>query len=376
MSRLEEQISLARREVSADTISMSVSELTSLFKEGVLVIRPEFQRLFRWSDDQKSRLVESIILGIPIPSIFVSQDEAGRWELVDGLQRVSTLLQLQGLLKDADGNQLPPLELRATTYLPDLEGKSWGAPKGLSEAQMLDVRLARLDIRVIKRSSDPKAKFDLFQRLNSYGSTLTPQEIRTALIAGVESRVLVWLHQLSKHDGFVQSLALGDRLLDEQFDLELILRFLMLHDREIKGKRGGLGDFPSKLDTWSVNFAERFPERSDELEATFSTTFDIIASNGSESVFRKWDVGYEAFRGGFSSTSFETIALGIGFHVSRGSDYRTDVLEAAKELWINLPQTLGTTTGLATGDRFAKTVPLGRTLMSASPLPSALEPNL
>lgn len=101
----------------------------------------------------------------------MSQDEQGKWELVDGLQRVSTLLQLQGLLSDADGSLLPPLKLRATTYLPDLEGKSWGAPDGLSEAQMLDVRLARLDIRVIKRSSDPKAKFDLFQRLNSYGSS-------------------------------------------------------------------------------------------------------------------------------------------------------------------------------------------------------------
>jgi hypothetical protein len=365
MNTLEDQISAARREVSADTISMSVSELTSLFKEGVLIIRPEFQRLFRWSDEQKSRLVESIILGIPIPSIFVSQDEEGKWELVDGLQRVSTLLQLQGLLRDADGQHLPPLVLRATTYLPDLEGKSWGDLNGLSEAQMLDVRLARLDIRVIKRSSDPKAKFDLFQRLNSYGSTLTPQEIRTALIAGVNGSVLTWLHELSRHDAFVQSLALGDRLVDEQFDLELILRFLMLHDREIQGKRGGLGDFPTKLDNWAINFAESFPTRTDELEATFRRTFDIIAAHGSESVFRKWDVGYASFRGGFSSTSFEAIALGLGFHISNGSAYRTDVLDAAKELWINLPQTLGTTTGLATGDRFAKTVPLGRALMSA-----------
>ncbi len=365
MNGLEEQISLARREVSADTISMSVSELTSLFKEGVLIIRPEFQRLFRWSDDQKSRLVESIILGIPIPSIFVSQDEEGKWELVDGLQRVSTLLELQGLLRDADGIFLPPLKLSATTYLSDLDGKSWGAPDGLSDAQMLDVRLARLDIRVIKRSSDPKAKFDLFQRLNSYGSTLTPQEIRTALIAGVNSSVLKWLHELSKHDGFVQSLALGDRLIDEQFDLELILRFLMLHDREIKGKRGGLGDFPTKLDNWAIEFAEAFPARSAELESTFARTFDVIAAHGSESVFRKWDVGHNAFRGGFSSTSFEAIALGLGFHISTGTAYRNDVLNAAKELWINLPQTLGTTTGLATGDRFAKTVPLGRELMSA-----------
>lgn len=365
MNNLEEQISAARREVSADTISMSVSELTSLYKEGVLIIRPEFQRLFRWTDDQKSRLVESIILGIPIPSIFVAQDDTGKWELVDGLQRVSTLLQLQGLLPDLDGKK-EPLVLAATTYLPDLEGKTWGGlgSASLTDAQMLDVRLARLDIRVIKRSSDPKAKFDLFQRLNSYGSILTPQEIRTALIAGVNSEVLAWLHQLSSNDNFVQTMALGDRLIDEQFDLELILRFLMLHDREIKGKRGGLGDFPTKLDNWALNFAEQYPARSTELREVFDTTFNIIASHGSEAVFRKWDVQRSSFRGGFSSTSYEAIALGIGYHVSTGTSYRTDVLDAAKELWSTLPQTLGTTTGLATGDRFAKTVPLGRQLMA------------
>ena len=261
------------------------------------------------------------------------------------------------------------MELVATTYLPDLEGKRWaeagdGGANLLSEAQMLDIRLARLDLRVIKRSSDPKAKFDLFQRLNSYGSTLTPQEIRTALIAGVNSAVLVWLNKLSQRTSFVQSLALGDRLNDEQFDLELILRFLMLHDREIKGKRGGLGDFPTKLDNWSIEFATSFPQRADELEETFNTTFDAIERYGSEFAFKKWDSEAENFRGGFSSTSYEAIALGIGYHVAKGSKFRTDLLEAAKELWSQvIPEKLGTTTGLATGDRFAKTVPLGRELM-------------
>lgn len=364
---LEDQISAARREVSADAISMSVSELTSLYKEGVLIIRPEFQRLFRWTQDQKSRLVESIILGIPIPSIFVSQDEAGKWELVDGLQRVATLLELQGLLVGTDKVILPELELTATTYLEDLDGKSWtgSGDNGLSEAQRLDIRLARLDIRVIKRSSDPKAKFDLFQRLNSYGSVLTSQEIRTALIAGVNSSALSWLHKLSCHEGFVTTLALSDRLIDEQFDLELLLRFLMLHNRKITGKRGGLGDFPTKLNEWVVDFAENFPAQSAEFEQTFTATFDFLSHSASETVFRKWDVGYRKFRGGFSSTAFEAIALGIGFHIANGSTYREDVLEAAKELWVTLPETLGTTTGLATGDRFAKTVPLGRTIMAA-----------
>ncbi len=90
---LEAELKLARRTISTDSYPVSIGELTNMYRDGELIIRPAFQRLFRWDMTQKSRLIESILLGIPIPSIFVAQDDAGRWELVDGLQRVSTLLQ-------------------------------------------------------------------------------------------------------------------------------------------------------------------------------------------------------------------------------------------------------------------------------------------
>src|SRR4051794_12541391 len=118
---LEREIANARLEISANTISMSITELTSLYREGTLQIRPEFQRLFRWSNEQKSRLVESVLLGIPLPSLFVSQSDSGTWELVDGLQRVSTLLQLQGVLLGTDGTPLTPLRLTRTKFLEGLE---------------------------------------------------------------------------------------------------------------------------------------------------------------------------------------------------------------------------------------------------------------
>src|SRR5690606_22986257 len=117
VAKLEEQIAGGRRDISSEGYSMSIGELTNLYREGELLIRPQFQRLFRWDDNQKSRLVESILLGIPLPSIFVAQEASGRWELVDGLQRVSTLLQLQGLLEQ-EGKVVAPLVLRGTRYLP------------------------------------------------------------------------------------------------------------------------------------------------------------------------------------------------------------------------------------------------------------------
>ena len=379
VTALEEQIEKARTEISADTISMSITELTNLYKEGVLQIRPEFQRLYRWSEEQKSRLVESVLLGIPLPSLFVSQSEEGIWELVDGLQRVSTLLELQGVLRKPEGELMPALTLRATKYLPNLEGRSWNGDgleheegdddMALSEAQKLDIRLARLDLKVIKRSSDPKAKFDLFQRLNSFGTTLEPQEIRSAMIAGTNSKALSWIAGLANDDNFATCVPISDRLKDQQYDIELVLRFLMLHNRDVVN-RAGLQDFPTRLNDWSVDLASE-PDRWPSLEATFLKTFKILAENGGENVLRKWDRNKSEFRGSFLNTSFEVLALGLGFHVASGTPHRTDMLAAARQLW-ELPEfTERFATGLATADRFVKTIPLGRRL-TADPVQQPL----
>ena len=105
MGSLEKELEEVRRTIKTDGYSMSVGEITNMYHDGELIISPDYQRLFRWDDGQKSRLIESILIGIPLPSIFVAQDDLGRWEVVDGLQRISTLLQLQGVLKSPEGSE-------------------------------------------------------------------------------------------------------------------------------------------------------------------------------------------------------------------------------------------------------------------------------
>src|SRR6516165_10483468 len=90
------EIENAKRSVSTDAYQMSFGEVVNLYQDNDLIINPEFQRLFRWSNAQKSRLIESIFLGIPIPPIFVYELPEGKWELVDGLQRISTVLGASG----------------------------------------------------------------------------------------------------------------------------------------------------------------------------------------------------------------------------------------------------------------------------------------
>lgn len=97
--KLKEEIAAKRKDIIVDGYPMSIGEVANLYRDGEINIHPEFQRFFRWDDEQKTRLIESILLGIPIPPIFVSQRIDGTWEVIDGQQRLSTIFQFMQILK-------------------------------------------------------------------------------------------------------------------------------------------------------------------------------------------------------------------------------------------------------------------------------------
>ena len=162
---LQSEIDKKRQEIRPDNYSMSIGEWISIYQQGEVEIHPEFQRFFRWNDYQKTRLIESIILGLPIPPIFVSQREDGVWDVVDGLQRLSTIYQFVGILKDEDGKAVKPLVLKATKYLPSFEGKIWEDKEKLEEsnntlssAQRLLIKRTKINVNILQKESDPSAK--------------------------------------------------------------------------------------------------------------------------------------------------------------------------------------------------------------------------
>ncbi|GMA64776.1 DUF262 domain-containing protein [Alicyclobacillus fastidiosus] len=104
---LQDEIDIKSSEIQTDSYSMSIGELMNLYENKEMDIHPEFQRFYRWSLSQKSRLIESILLGIPLPPIFVYQSHNGVWDVIDGLQRLSTLFQFAGILRDEEKNLLP-----------------------------------------------------------------------------------------------------------------------------------------------------------------------------------------------------------------------------------------------------------------------------
>jgi hypothetical protein len=113
-------------------------------------------------------------VGIPIPSIFVYQRKDGIWEVLDGLQRLSTIYQFVGILKDKDDSLIAPLTLQQTEYLPSLLGKIWkdienpqGSLQGLTPEQRLLIKKAKIGVNIVLEGSNSQLKYDLFQRLNT-----------------------------------------------------------------------------------------------------------------------------------------------------------------------------------------------------------------
>jgi hypothetical protein len=168
---LQVEIDKERKEIRSDSYLMSVGEWISLYKDRELEIYSEFTISTRWSTAQKTRLIESILLGIPIPQIFVSQREDGVWDVIDGFQRLSTIYEFVGILKDKLGTLLPPLVLEKTNYLPSLMGKKWEdmehPENSLTPTQRLIIKRSRINVNILIKDNDPSAKSELFQRLHT-----------------------------------------------------------------------------------------------------------------------------------------------------------------------------------------------------------------
>lgn len=92
MSLLEE-VEKHRTDVETDSYTITWRELLNQYKEGDVLIQPDYQRLFRWDLDQQTQYIESLLLGIPTPPVFLAQNDDEKFEVLDGLQRISTLLK-------------------------------------------------------------------------------------------------------------------------------------------------------------------------------------------------------------------------------------------------------------------------------------------
>jgi len=360
---LIDEVKSRSQEIKTDSYSMSINEIVSLYKEDELLLRPEFQRHFRWTPEQKSRFIESVLLGIPIPPIFVGQEESGKWELIDGLQRVSTLLHLMGELKDEDGTKKEPLVLSKPKLLPSLEKNAWiGQEKdGVYEIPVdikLKLKRARLDINIIIETNSSVAKYELFQRLNTGGSFATDQEIRNCLLIMVNKEFYKWFLSLKDDENFMNAISVSERLLDEQYELELATRFLVF--RKINADDiPRIGDLASFLDDEIIKTAQdstfNCPLEKEIFRKVFAKLHDVLQ----DEAFRRYDRRKKKVVGPFIISVFEIMALGLGYHYNNIDKITNDdIIRIHRSIFAN-PKPLSVS-GMSAATRLAQTIRIGR----------------
>ena len=329
------------KKVHTTEMKMSIGEIISMYKEEEIIIRPEFQRLFRWKKEQKSRFIESILIGIPIPTIFVQQMDDGRWEVIDGLQRISTILEFVGILLDDTGELYPRLKLMKTKFLPSLENITYenfqnsDTQKESTIAFDMETKLifkrTALSIQIVKRESDDTTKYELFDRLNSGGTALSGQEIRNAIFLLENPSAVLFIKKLAKNEDFINIIALSDRLNDVAYNEELVIRFFVY----VKNPQKVVSSpsVKSFLDDYLRNDFKN--DEIEALEEIFTNFFNILNKNLDYTIFRR-----ENKRGilsDFKISKFEALVIGLSPHIdtfNSNSECLIDKINLVeKEVW-------------------------------------------
>lgn len=335
MSSLQEQIDTMSKSIKTDSYPMSIGELAALYKDGDLDISPVYQRMFRWDMEQQSALIESILLQIPIPPIYVYQDENGTWDIIDGQQRVSTIFKFMGILKkDSDcedeeiRNEINKQEpLVKTRFLPSLDGKYWqhqDESRSLTEAQRRYIKRSKILIIIIDKSSDEFAQYEMFQRLNTGGSHLSPQEIRNCILVMKDEDIYKKYKALSEYENFRRSLPISEKDIEEQGYLELVVKYMVLRYSEFKVSDSE--NFNNMLTDEILKLQNEKVVDFNTEEDLFKKVFDLIVDVMDDAAFKKFDKEKSKSTGAVFVGAYEAIIPGLAEAISYYSEHK-DVLK-------------------------------------------------
>ncbi len=325
-NKLQQEIDNMSKAIKTDNYPMSIGELANLYLDGDLNINPIYQRMFRWDINQQSALIESILLSIPLPPIYVYQNDAGKWNLIDGQQRLSTIFKFMGILKtdknlerDAEesGVDLSKKEpLTKTKFLPSLEGKYWECDdetNSLTDAQRRYIKRSKILIIIIDKSSDEFAQYEMFQRLNTGGSHLSPQEIRNCILVMRNEETYKIMKELSKYENFMKALPISEKDIDEQGYMELVVKYYVLRYSDMNV--GDSENYNNFLTDEIINIIKSSKIDYQEEAAKFKRVFDLIVKELDENAFKKYDLQKQKNVGPVLVGTYEAIIPGLADNI-------------------------------------------------------------
>jgi hypothetical protein len=300
IEKLKIEVEEQRNLLNTDRLDVSFGELISMYERKEIVIKPAFQRYFRWEQEQKTRFIESILLGIPIPPIFVAEDGDGVWELVDGLQRVSTVLSFFGILRiEDDGikSEKNNWVLTEGERVHELEGFTY---ETIPNQFRLNIKRATCRVEILRWNSNYDMRFELFNRLNTGGSPLTPQEIRNCIYRDISSKFNDFLKEIARNEDFCTLIDLSYEQYEQLYNEELALRFISLYQN--------LNNVKTSISQHMTAFMKSALENENfdyaGYKQIFSQVFALLKPLGKE-IFRQSDKQ-------FATALYDVITIGVG----------------------------------------------------------------
>ena len=264
--------------IRTKSLDVSFNELYDMYKNKELTISPDYQRLFRWEEEKQSRFVESLILEMPVPPIFVIETDDGVYELIDGLQRISSYLHFRGeRLGETDDDFL---QLHGCDIVKDLNGLTFD---NLPKALQIKIKRSFVRMEVIKKESEISLKYHMFKRLNTGGEILSAQEIRNCTIRLLGSKGIDFLEECSKNVDFqsVISRVPSDKR-KTKYDQELVLRFFAIKN-DIENYKYPVTEYLTRyLEKITTNEIQ-FDYQKERI--IFDQTFRFINNNWGEEAF-------------------------------------------------------------------------------------------
>ncbi|WP_084134255.1 DUF262 domain-containing protein [Actinopolyspora erythraea] len=283
--------------IDVRTRSMTIDLLLARLRRGVLDLTPDFQRRAGiWKPENQSRLVESLLLRIPLPSFYAAENEDETWAMVDGVQRMAAIarfIQPESLGKE-------PLRLQGLEYL-KYNGYTYEDLPGRLQTRLVETEVL---IHLIGKTTPEEVKFNIFGRINTGGMPLSLQELRHALIPGKARDLLA---ELSESESF-QRATRGSVNDARMSDREMVLRFLAFSITDLSEYTSNnldafLQDAMKKLNHWSE---ERIEGLKEDFEVSMNSAVEIFG----EHAFRKVLPGQHG-RNPINKALFETISVSL-----------------------------------------------------------------
>ena len=266
-----------KRKIYTELADPEIESLHGKFKRGKLIVQPDFQRQFVWDTAKASRLIESALLGIPIPLIYISQEPDNKEYVIDGQQRLTSFFSYIDR-KFPDGTDF---KLTGLKVFRELNGKKYHE---LSDSLQDGIRYFNVRTITFKRESDPNLKFEIFERLNTGSVSLNDQELRNCIYRGEFNTLL---KELSEDSDFTS--LLGLKKPDKRMkDIELALRFAAFYHATYLNYKPPMKNF---LNTEAEKHHNLSKDNAHELKAALKNACQVIRSMFGKNAFKRFYKG-------------------------------------------------------------------------------------